>query len=285
MTATSPTGRPSAEETAQSPFRARLHTIIFESETTAGRLFDLGLLLAILVSVAAVMLESVTSIAEVIGPQLRAIEWTLTILFTLEYGLRLLAVRHPWRYATSLYGVIDLLAVAPSYVALLVTGTQYFLILRVLRLLRIFRILQLPEFLGEANLLLTALRSSRRKIIVFLGAVTTIVIVVGAIMYVIEGPANGFTSIPKSVYWAVVTLTTVGYGDIAPRTPAGQFLAILVMLMGYGIIAVPTGIVSSEIALAMRNNPLKGTQNACPACGQEGHDTDAKHCKHCGAVL
>lgn len=285
MSPNRPAPRPSAEEKAQSAFRARLHAIIFESETRAGRLFDLGLLLAIVISVLAVMLESVAEIAAVMGPQLRAIEWGLTALFTVEYILRLLAVRHPWRYATSLYGVIDLLAVAPSYVALLVSGTQYFLILRVLRLLRIFRILQLPEFLGEANLLLTALRSSRRKIIVFLGAVSTIVIVVGAIMYVIEGPANGFTSIPKSVYWAVVTLTTVGYGDIAPRTSAGQFLAILVMLMGYGIIAVPTGIVSSEIALAMRNSPLKATQNACPGCGQEGHDTDAVHCKYCGAAL
>lgn len=255
--------------------------MIFEADTPAGRGFDIGLLVAILVSVVAVMLESVADIRREYGGGLRAVEWILTVLFTLEYGLRLLAVDHPWRYARSFLGLVDLLAVVPTYLALVVPEVHALMVIRAIRLLRVFRILKLSRFLGEAQLLLTALRASQRKITVFLGAIVTVVVIVGTLMYVIEGEAHGFTSIPTSMYWAVVTMTTVGYGDIAPRTALGQLLAALLMILGYGIIAVPTGIVSVELAHASRT--VSG--QACPACGAEGHDADATHCKYCGAGL
>jgi voltage-gated potassium channel len=266
---------------ARSPWRARLHEIIFEADTPAGRGFDLALLVAIIVSIVAVMLESVAAIRRDHGAALRALEWTITVVFTVEYILRLLAVDRPARYARSFLGVIDLLAILPTYLALVAPEAHSLLVIRSLRLLRIFRILKLAQFLGEAQLLVQALRASRRKITVFLGAVFTIVVIVGTLMYVIEGEEHGFTSIPVSMYWAVVTLTTVGYGDIAPRTPLGQFLASLLMILGYAIIAVPTGIVSVELAQAGR----AVSRQACPACGAEGHDVDAIHCKFCGAHL
>ncbi len=255
--------------------------MIFEADTPAGRAFDVGLLVAIVVSVVAVMLESVADIRREHGSALRAVEWVLTVVFTLEYGLRLLAVDHPWRYARSFLGLVDLLAVAPTYLALVVPEAHALMVIRAIRLLRVFRILKLSRFLGEGQLLLTALRASRRKIIVFLGGIVTVVVIVGTLMYVIEGEENGFTSIPTSMYWAVVTMTTVGYGDIAPRTTLGQFLAALLMILGYGIIAVPTGIVTVELAHAGR--AVSG--QACPACSAEGHDADATHCKYCGAAL
>jgi voltage-gated potassium channel len=261
-------------------WRARLHEIIFESDTRAGRAFDVALLIAILVSVAAVMLESVAAVRETHGAALRGVELAVTIAFTVEYVLRLLAVDHPWRYARSFLGIVDLLSIAPTYLALVVPAAHSLIVIRVVRLLRIYRILKLARFLGEAEQLNTALRASRRKITVFLGAVVTLVVIVGALMYVIEGEAHGFTSVPVGMYWAVVTLTTVGYGDIAPRTPLGQFLAALVMILGYGILAVPTGIVSVELAHAHAVS-----RQACPTCGAEGHDTDAIHCKYCGGQL
>ena len=187
----------------------------------------------------------------------------------------------PWRYARSFFGLVDLLAIAPTYLALVVPEAHSLMVIRAIRLLRVFRILKLAQFLGEAQLLVTALRASRRKITVFLGGIVTVVVIVGALMYLIEGEAHGFTSIPKSMYWAVVTMTTVGYGDLAPRTPLGQLVAALLMILGYGIIAVPTGIVSVELAHAGR--PV--SRQACPACGAEGHDADATHCKYCGARL
>ena len=267
--------------TPQSRWRARLHEVIFEADTRAGRAFDVALLIAILLSIVAVMLESVADVRRQYGVVLRAVEWIMTVAFTIEYALRLVAVQHPWRYARSFFGVVDFLAIAPTYVALLVPEAHSLMVIRAIRLLRVFRILKLGHFLSEAQLLLTALRASRRKITVFLGAIVTIVVILGALMYVIEGEEHGFTSIPISMYWAVVTMTTVGYGDLAPRTPLGQLLAALLMILGYGIIAVPTGIVSVELAHASR----AVSRQACPACGAEGHEVDARYCKYCGGRL
>ena len=267
--------------TIRSGWRARLHEVIFEADTPAGRWFDVGLLIAILVSVVAVMLESVADLRREYGVVLRAVEWIITVAFTAEYALRLVAVDRPWRYARSFFGIVDLLAIAPTYLALVVPAAHSLLVIRSIRLLRVFRILKLGHFLGEAQQLLTALRASRRKITVFLGGIVTSVVIVGTLMYVIEGEEHGFTSIPTSMYWAVVTMTTVGYGDLAPRSPLGQLLAALLMILGYGIIAVPTGIVSVELAHAGR----AVSRQACPACGAEGHDVDATHCKYCGVSL
>jgi voltage-gated potassium channel len=264
------------------PRRQRLHEIIFEADTPAGKLFDLLLLLGICGSVVVVMLESVLAVRQRFGPELRALEWTFTVLFTVEYLLRLASVRHPRRYMTSTFGLIDLLAVFPTWLSLVLPGAQNLLVLRSLRLLRIFRILKLAEYLREASVLWQALRASRRKIFVFLLTVVTIVVVVGALMYVIEGEAHGFTSIPLSIYWAVVTLTTVGYGDLAPATVPGRVLATVVMLLGYGIIAVPTGIVTAELTRSAA--PPVSTQ-ACPGCGIQGHEVDAAFCRRCGTRL
>src|ERR671912_666764 len=264
--------------------RARLHEIIFEADTRAGRLFDLVLIWLILLSVATVILESVRQVREQYGPLLYALEWLFTLLFTVEYFLRLLSVRRPLRYARSFFGIVDLLAIIPTYLSLLVPGSQYLLVIRILRLLRVFRLLKLSEYVTEADTLRLALRASRRKISVFISAVLLLVVIIGALMYVIEGEAHGFTSIPISIYWAIVTLTTVGYGDLSPRTPLGQLLASLVMIIGYGIIAVPTGIVSVELAHAVRDQQ-KVSPRSCAKCGAERHDPDAVCCKYCGATL
>ncbi len=273
----------SDESRGSSPrWQRRLHEVIFEADTPAGRRFDLLVLAAILISVAAVCLESVRSLRDAYGAELRALEWVVTVAFTIEYGLRLMAVRRPWVYARSFYGVVDLLAILPTYLSLFVAGTQSLLVVRALRLLRIFRILKLTHFVGEARLLRAALAASSRKITVFLGTVLTCVLIAGALMYLIEGEANGFTSIPKSVYWAIVTMTTVGYGDIAPQTIAGQVLASLLMVVGYGVIAVPTGIVTVAMHDVFRRST--NTQ-ACPACGAGNHADDARHCKYCGEKL
>jgi voltage-gated potassium channel len=263
--------------------RRRLYVIVFEADTPAGRAFDVALLVVILVSIVAVLLESVDGIRAEHGRALRVIEWTITILFTLEYLLRLWLVRHPVHYAWSFFGVVDLLSILPTYVSVLIPGAQSFLVIRALRLLRVFRILKLAHFLGEANLLGRALRASSRKITVFLVTVITLVLIIGAVMYLVEGPESGFTSIPISMYWAIVTLTTVGYGDIAPQTVLGQLLASMVMIMGYGIIAVPTGIVTVEMAEAARQGMRE--RRRCEQCGLGEHDTDARHCKRCGNAL
>ena len=262
--------------------RATLHEIIFEADTPAGKAFDVSLMVLIILSVIAVMLESTASVAARYGEYLRAFEWIVTILFTIEYILRLYCVGRPVRYARSFFGIVDLLAILPTYLSLIIPGTQSLLVIRALRLLRVFRVLKLAHFVGEARELRAALRASARKIIVFLGAVLTIVIIVGSMMYLIEGEANGFTSIPTSIYWAIVTMTTVGYGDIAPQTALGKILASIIMIMGYGIIAVPTGIVSVELAGVVRK---RITTQACPDCGAGGHAIDAVHCKFCGAKL
>jgi voltage-gated potassium channel len=275
-------GRIAAEEAPSTKRRARLHEIIFESDTRAGRYFDLTLIWLIILSVATVIFESVGEVRQQYGALLYGLEWLFTILFTVEYVLRLLSVRRPLRYATSFFGVVDLLAIIPTYLSIFVPGSHYLLVIRILRLLRVFRLLKLSEYVTEADTLRLALRASRRKISVFISAVVLLVVIIGALMYVIEGEANGFTSIPRSIYWAIVTLTTVGYGDLSPRTSLGQIVASVVMVIGYGIIAVPTGIVSVELAQAVRK---KISGQACPSCAAEGHDPDAVCCKYCGATL
>ncbi|HYI10126.1 MAG TPA: ion transporter [Thermoanaerobaculia bacterium] len=265
-----------------SRWRQRLHTVIFEADTPAGRAFDVALIVCILASVAVVVLESIASIDTRWHRELFAAEMAFTLLFTVEYILRLIAVRRPLAYARSSLGVIDLLAIAPTWLTLFVPGAQFFLTVRVLRLLRIFRILKLTEYLSEAGVITAALRASRRKIFVFLFAVITLVVLIGALMYMIEGPAHGFHDIPTSMYWAIVTLTTVGYGDLSPQTPLGKLLASVVMILGYAIIAVPTGIVTSELTAARGRGH---SRQSCPSCGREGHDDDATHCKYCGSGL
>jgi voltage-gated potassium channel len=260
----------------------RLHEIIFEADTPAGRAFDIALLVMIILSIVAVMLETIAAIDTRYGPLLRAFEWTVTILFTVEYCLRLYCVGSPRHYARSFFGIVDLLAILPTYLSLIIPGAQSFLVIRVLRLLRVFRVLKLVQFVGEASVLAAAVRASARKIIVFLGTVLTVVVIVGAAMYLIEGEANGFTNIPVSIYWAIVTMTTVGYGDIAPQTALGKILASGIMILGYGIIAVPTGIVTVELANATRR---KITTQSCENCASEGHDADATFCKYCGTKL
>jgi voltage-gated potassium channel len=262
--------------------RARLHEVIFEADTPEGKLFDLLLLVAIVSSVVVVMLDSVASVRARAGPTLRALEWGFTILFTIEYLLRLGSVRQPLRYARSGFGVIDLLAILPTYLSVLLPGAQSLLVIRLLRLLRVFRVLKLAEYLRESRTLILALRASGRKIAVFLLTVLTIVVVVGTLMYVIEGERHGFTSIPLSIYWAIVTVTTVGYGDVAPATTLGRALAVVLMLTGYAILAVPTGIVTVELTRASAQ-PV--STRACPACGVGGHEHDAVYCRRCGTKL
>jgi voltage-gated potassium channel len=265
-----------------SPRQAKLHEIIFEADTPAGKAFDLALLAAIVISVVAVLLESVASIDAAYGEVLRAVEWGFTLLFTVEYILRLYCVGKPWRYATSFFGVVDLLAILPTYLSLFFAGTQSLIVIRALRLLRVFRVLKLVHFVGAERMLRTALRASLRKVIVFLGAVLTLVLIIGSVMYLVEGGKHGFTNIPVSIYWAIVTMTTVGYGDIAPQTVLGRLLASLVMILGYGIIAVPTGIVTVELAKGRVDTV---STQVCPQCAAEGHDPDANYCKYCGARL
>jgi len=262
--------------------RRRVNTIIFGADTFGGKLFDLLLIIAIVVSVGLVMLESVGGVRSQFGRPLFIAEWCLTVLFAIEYGLRLWCVRHPWRYALSFYGIVDLLSVLPSFLALIYPPATAMLVVRVIRILRVFRILKLVRYVGEAEALIHALAASRRKILVFLYALITLVTVFGTTMYLVEGPDNGFTSIPKGIYWAVVTLTTVGYGDISPHTSIGQFIAALVMICGYATLAVPTGIYAAELAQEIsRVRDARG----CHGCGQSGHERDADYCKHCGHKL
>jgi voltage-gated potassium channel len=268
-------------ESRRSAWRNRLEQIIFGVDTPAGRAFDIVLLVLILLSVTVVLLESVPALRREHASTLRLAEWSFTGLFTVEYVLRVVCTRNPLRYASSFLGIIDLLAVIPAYLSLILSGTQSLAVIRALRLLRTFRVLKLTHYVGEGRTLLRALRASRPKITVFLVTVVIIVVIVGALMYLIEGEARGFTSIPLSMYWAIVTLTTVGYGDLAPRTVPGRMLASLLMILGYGIIAVPTGIVSAELVRA----GIDAAARNCPDCGADIHDTDARHCKHCGGRL
>ena len=261
--------------------RKRLFIVIFGTDTPAGKAFDVALLIAILISVLAVMLESVPSLNSNYGYVFKNLEWILTIIFSLEYFTRIYVTDLRRKYIFSFYGLIDLLSLLPSYLSLVFVGTQYLLIIRALRLLRVFRILKLGRFIGEAEQLGRALKSSRHKITVFMGTVMMLVILLGTIMYLVEGKDNGFTSIPLSIYWAIVTLTTVGYGDIAPQTILGQTIASFVMILGYAIIAVPTGIVTVEL----QKDKKKQEAKICPNCNSKGHEMDAIHCKFCGEKL
>ncbi len=267
-----------------SPWRLKIHEIIFEADTPAGKAFDVALIILILVSLLGMMLESVSEFDAKYDPQLRALDWVITILFTIEYILRIISTGRPRNYIFSFYGIIDLLSIMPTYVGLFVRGFQALSVLRAVRLLRIFRVLKLVQFVGESSTLKKAIKSSANKIIVFLLFVLTVCMILGTLMYLIEGAAAGFTSIPISIYWCIVTLTTVGYGDIAPQTPLGQMLASLIMIIGYGVIAVPTGIVGAEIVKGDTKKDTFSTQ-ACPECSREGHEADAAHCKFCGAEL
>ena len=264
-----------------SPRQKVLHEIIFEADTPAGKFFNLALTCCIITSVVLVMLESVKSVRDVYGSWLTIADWLFTAVFSVEYILRLYCVSKPGAYAGSFYGIVDLMAVLPSYLSLLLPGTHYLAIVRIFRVLRVFRILKLAYYLEEANHLMLALKASQKRITVFILAVLALVVFIGSAMYVIEGEENGYTSIPVSIYWAVVTLTTVGYGDISPKTPWGQAFSVLIMILGYGIIAIPTGIVTAEIAATRK--PL--STQVCPACCAEGHDVDAKCCKYCGNAL
>jgi len=263
-------------------YRALFHEVVFEADTFWGKIFDVALLVIILLSVLVVCLESVEEIAAKHGEALRITEWVFTILFTIEFIVRLLSVAKPSKYIFSFFGFIDLLSILPTYIGLFVAGAQTFLVIRIFRLLRIFRIFKLVRYVGEARQLSHAIRSSTAKITVFLIVVVSLSVLMGSLMYLVEGKEHGFTSIPRGIYWAVVTLTTVGYGDIAPQTAVGQGVATLIMIMGYGIIAVPTGVVSAEL---VKNRKLEISTQACQYCAKEGHDIDATFCKFCGHKL
>ncbi len=262
--------------------KERIYIIIFEADTPAGKLFDVLLFAAILASVALTMLQSVAPIRAMHGELLFGLNMTFTVLFTVEYLLRLWCARNALRYARSFFGVVDLLAILPVYISWLIPGSRFLDVVKVLRMLRIFRVLKMSQYVGEEDLLMKALNNSRRKIGIFLVAVLTIVVIVGSLMYVIEGDAHGFTSIPRSVYWAIVTITTVGYGDISPQTPLGQSLAAFLMILAYSIIAVPTGIITAELGL---ETAQRRTLRPCSGCGQAQHDKDALFCKQCGRRL
>lgn len=270
--------------------RDRLHEIIFEADTPAGKRFDVLLLWSILLSVVTVMAESVPEWHETYLPYFKCAEWFFTILFTLEYAVRLAVVKHPLRYATSFFGLVDLLAILPSFIGIMLPGSGSLRVIRILRLLRVFRVLKLVGFLEEAKQLQTALRASRKRIIVFLSVVLALVTILGTLMYLVEDEQSGFSSIPRSIYWAIVTVTTVGYGDIAPQTIAGQVLASLMMIIGYAIIAVPSGMVGVAMIRNKNKRPhgpgsIEISTQACPSCGRDGHDLDAHFCKHCGQSL
>lgn len=284
--ATAPPGADTAVQGFGRPadgWRLRLYTIIFEADTRAGRAFDVIVIAAILASVAVVVLDSVASIGSRYGGVFGVLEWGFTVLFTLEYVARLLCVRHPWRYATSVFGLIDLLAVLPTWLALLAPELHALIDVRILRLLRIFRVLKMGAYVAEYRALGEALSASRRKIAVFLSFVLMVVLVMGTLMYVVEGQANGFTSIPMSIYWAITTMTTVGFGDITPKTDLGRSIASLMMLLGWGILAVPTGIVSAEFTA--RRVGREPTTRTCHDCLSEGHEASARFCRDCGAAL
>lgn len=264
-------------------WRTKLHNTIYESNTTAGKIFDVALLVFILASILVVMLDSIAAYQSKYSHIFYVLEWSFTALFTIEYILRLVSIKKPLKYVFSFLGLVDLLAIIPSYLSIFFAGAQSLLVLRALRLLRIFRIFKLTHFLTEMEFLKIAVTSSLKKISIFMLVVLALVIILGSIMYLVENGENGFNSIPDSIYWGIVTITTVGYGDISPVTPLGKFIASLMMFIGYGIIAVPTGIITTDMAMAVRKR--KHGHETCPGCGKEGHDSDAKFCKYCGSVL
>ncbi|OUS12175.1 ion transporter [Gammaproteobacteria bacterium 53_120_T64] len=265
-----------------SALREKVWRVIFGTDTPAGRLFDLVLIYGILLSVGVVVLDSVASLHARLGPWFFYTEWFFTLLFTLEYGLRIYSSRRPLRYVCSFFGLVDLISIIPSYLALLVTGANYLLVVRLIRVLRVFRVLKLVRYMEEASVLTRSLYLARRKILVFFTTVIVLSAVFGCLMFVVEGPEHGFSSIPKSIYWTIVTMTTVGYGDITPQTVLGQLIASVAMLLGYSIIAIPTGIITAELAGELsRSRAGRG----CQHCGRAGHEADAHHCRHCGESL
>lgn len=275
-----------------SGWRNKLHEVIYEADTPAGKLFDIFLFILIIFSVILVMLESIKDVDKDYHGTLLTLEWIVTIFFTLEYIARLISIKKPLKYVFSFYGIIDFLSTIPLYLSYILAGSQVLLAVRAFRLLRIFRILKLVKFIGEASQLQAALKASRTKIAVFIYVVLILSVMLGTLMYIVEGDEAGFTSIPRSIYWTIVTLTTVGYGDIAPQSNLGQFLATLIMILGYGIIAVPTGIVTAEFARGRKNGSDEDSgymvhvnTQACPSCGVEGHRDDATHCYNCGHEL
>lgn len=276
---THPFGRPTRG------WRETLYVIIFEADTKAGKRFDTILIVAILLSLVVIMADSIETVSNRYGALFHVLEWSFTGLFTIEYILRLICVGHRWRYVRSFYGVVDFMSIAPTYAALLMPDLAFLLGVRTLRLLRVFRVFKLVRFVDEYVLLGRALRASARKIMVFLSVVLAVVLVMGTIMYVVEGPARGFSSIPAAVYWAITTLSTVGFGDITPQTGLGRFIASLMMLLGWGVLAVPTGIVTLELGLAQRAMRSQVTTRTCPECLTEGLDADANYCKNCGTTL
>ncbi|MDD3003973.1 ion transporter [Flavobacterium sp.] len=261
----------------------KLHEIIYEADTPLGKLFDLILLLVIVISIAVVMLESIAGIKLKYGNILLIIEWIITVVFTLEYIARIIALKKPLKYVFSTYGIIDLLATLPTYLDLLFPGSHFLLSIRAIRLLRIFRILKLAHFVGASNQLLISLRKSRLKIVVFLFNVIIACIILGTLMYMIEGPENGFSSIPMSIYWTIVTLTTVGFGDITPQTPFGQFISVVIMIIGYGIIVVPTGLITAEFI--SRDKIIHDNTQVCRSCNTDHHRNGAHYCYNCGHIL
>ena len=270
------------ENKTKQSWKEEWYQIIFHSDTPTSKKFDIILLVLIVMSVLVVMLDSVKSISQALGPWFFICEWIFTIIFTLEYIIRIIVSRKRVKYIRTFYGIIDLLSIFPTYLSLVLVGSHYLVIIRILRMLRVFRILKLSRYLKASEVLAISLRQSKYKIIVFLEVVLTTVIIMGSLMYLIEGPESGFTSIPRGIYWAIVTLTTVGFGDITPDTVAGQFLASIIMILGYSIIAVPTGIISAEL---MKTEHLRQLNNKCDKCHTEVHDDDADYCKHCGRKL
>ena len=277
-----PSGSADFQAAEGAPWRARWFRIIFGHDDASGRRFDVVLIIAILASIIVAMLDSVAGLHLRFGGYMYTLEWIFTLVFTAEYIVRLAVVRSPWRYAHSFFGVVDLLSVLPTWISLAMVGSQYLLVIRALCILRIFRILKLTRYVGDANVLWSTLVRTRRKILIFVSTILTLVLIFGALMYLIEGPENGFTSIPTSMYWAVTTMTTVGFGDITPKTTLGQLVTSLIMLVGYSIIAVPTGIFTAELASGMLE---KKSQVRCGECGHRDHDSDARFCKSCGATL
>ncbi|KHE91879.1 MAG: ion transporter [Candidatus Scalindua rubra] len=277
------TVRQTVEQKKDSSWRDVLYEVIFKADTVSGKSFDIAVMVIIALSVITVIINTVGSIEQEYGNILHIAEWVFTIIFTIEYILRLICCKRPAAYARSFFGVVDLFAILPTYISVIIPGSHVLLVIRILRVLRIFRVLKLVKYIGESELLIDALQSSRRKITVFLFSVITIVIIFGSVMYIVESQENGFNNIPQSIYWAVVTLTTVGYGDVTPRTHIGKVIAMIIMVMGYGILAVPTGIVTAEITKAMGHN--KVASNICEGCGYRWHDDDAHYCKHCGNTI
>jgi voltage-gated potassium channel len=266
----------------QSGLREKTYEVIFGTNTPAGKAFDLALIYAISISVSAVALSSVSAINAIYGDYLLAVEWFFTIIFTLEYLTRIYCSPKPLHYVRSFYGMVDLLSILPTYLAFLLPGSNYLLMIRIMRVLRIFRVLKLMRYMSEANILMRSIRLSRRKILVFFSFILALTSIFGSLMFIIEGPEHGFTSIPKSIYWAIVTITTVGYGDIAPQTVLGQAIASLAMITGYSVIAVPTGIITAELANEMQRSKARFV---CANCNKADHDQDASYCKHCGSQL